>query len=114
MFDSFNSPPPEHRIHVLWIWNALLDHDEIDRQIAEFQAQGFGGFVVEHHAEANNENDEAALVAALERAARTAARLGMRAYLHDNRQPSAPAWSGASAPCRGAGRARRSSLRASR
>lgn len=93
MFDSFKDPPPEHRIHVLWIWNALLDKDEIKRQIREFHAQGFGGFVIEHHPDANVDNDEAALVESLDCAARAAAGLGMRAYLHDNRQPSAPSWS---------------------
>lgn len=97
MLNSFKNPPPEHRVHALWQWNTKLDPDEVERQIREMHRQGFGGFVIEHGPETLANNSEQDLVKCLDRAARTAANLEMRAFLHDPSHgfdpPQEPVWS---------------------
>lgn len=89
MLNSFKDPPLENRIHALWLWNGHVEPDEVERQIREMHRQGFGGFVIEHGPETVSRNSEEDLVRSLDRAARTAASLQMRAFLHDPGQPYA-------------------------
>ncbi len=86
MLNSFKDPPPEHRIHALWLWNSTLDPDEVERQARELHRQGFGGFVIEHDPDILERNSEPEVMRALDRAARTAFDSSLRAYLHDPRK----------------------------
>ena len=43
--DQFRDPPREFGIMPFWFWNDDLDENEIRRQIQEFHAKGFGGFI---------------------------------------------------------------------
>lgn len=90
MLNSFAEPPPEHRVHALWIWNSKLDPDEVVRQVQEMHNQGFGGFIIETGDGVMAQNSDAELTQALDLSARTAGELGIRAYLHDPRQAFTP------------------------
>lgn len=42
---QFRDPPREFGMMPFWFWNDDLDENEIRRQIQEFHAKGFGGFI---------------------------------------------------------------------
>ncbi|MEO2006552.1 MAG: hypothetical protein ABGY41_20930, partial [Candidatus Poribacteria bacterium] len=42
---EFRDPPREFGMMPFWFWNDDLDENEIRRQIQEFHAKGFGGFI---------------------------------------------------------------------
>ncbi|MBT7805601.1 hypothetical protein HN766_08935 [Candidatus Poribacteria bacterium] len=42
---EFQDPPREFGMMPFWFWNDDLDENEIRRQIREFHAKGFGGFI---------------------------------------------------------------------
>ncbi len=44
-FAEFRDPPREFGMMPFWFWNDDLDENEIRRQIREFHAKGFGGFI---------------------------------------------------------------------
>lgn len=43
---TFTNPPREFGIFPFWFWNDDLDETELVRQIHEFHAKGFGGFLI--------------------------------------------------------------------
>jgi len=43
--DTFRDPPREYGMIPFWFWNDDLDDAEIIRQIREFHAKNFGGFI---------------------------------------------------------------------
>lgn len=43
---EFRDPPREFTILPFWFWNDALDHDELARQIADFDAHGVHGFTI--------------------------------------------------------------------
>ena len=43
---TFLDPPREFGIFPFWFWNDDLEDGELLRQIAEFHAKGFGGFLI--------------------------------------------------------------------
>lgn len=47
MFSSFRNPPSHYGVMPLWIWNASVTEDEIERQIREMHQKGIGGFIIQ-------------------------------------------------------------------
>jgi hypothetical protein len=43
---TFQEPPAEYRSAPLWVWNDRVTEDEIDSQLADFQAKGIGGVFI--------------------------------------------------------------------
>jgi hypothetical protein len=83
--DIFRDPPKEYGIMPFWFWNDDLDEREIVRQIGEFHAKGFGGFIP--HARIGLSRRVGYLTDEWFRLVRIAteeaARLGMKVVLYD-------------------------------
>lgn len=82
---TFADPPREFGIMPFWFWNDDLDEAELLRQIREFHAKGFGGFIP--HARIGLSRRVGYLTDEFFRLIRIAvdeaARLGMRVVLYD-------------------------------
>ncbi|MEC0229910.1 glycosyl hydrolase [Paenibacillus alba] len=44
--EQFMNPGAEYRIQPFWFWNGDMNNEEIERQIAEMDAKGVGGFFI--------------------------------------------------------------------
>ncbi|MEZ4618885.1 MAG: hypothetical protein R2867_25685 [Caldilineaceae bacterium] len=82
---SFIDPPREFGILPFWFWNDDLQDDELIRQIHEFHAKGFGGFLLHPRVGLSRRigylTDEFFRLVRL--AVDEAARLGMKVVLYD-------------------------------
>ena len=85
MRETFRDPPSEYGVMPFWFWNDDLDEREIVRQIGEFHAKGFGGFIP--HARIGLSRRIAYLgdewFRLIRIATDEAARLGMKVVLYD-------------------------------
>ncbi|MCB9152291.1 MAG: hypothetical protein H6641_26350 [Caldilineaceae bacterium] len=81
----FRNPPTEYGIMPFWFWNDDLDEAELLRQIGEFHAKGFGGFLLHPRVGLSRRigylTDEYFRLAHVVVA--EAARLGMKVVLYD-------------------------------
>ncbi|MEZ4712877.1 MAG: glycosyl hydrolase [Caldilineaceae bacterium] len=81
----FTHPPTEYGIMPFWFWNDDLDEAELLRQIGEFHAKGFGGFLLHPRVGLARRigylTEEYFRLAKL--AVAEAARLGMKVVLYD-------------------------------
>ncbi|MEZ4656933.1 MAG: hypothetical protein R2911_05125 [Caldilineaceae bacterium] len=81
----FAHPPTEYGIMPFWFWNDDLDEAELLRQIGEFHAKGFGGFLLHPRVGLARRigylTDEYFRLAKI--AVAEAARLGMKVVLYD-------------------------------
>ena len=46
LHQTFADPPREFGVLPFWFWNDDLEETELVRQIQEFHAKGFGGFLI--------------------------------------------------------------------
>ncbi len=46
VLSSFQNPPAEFRSAPLWVWNDAMTKEQIDTQLADFQAHGIGGVFI--------------------------------------------------------------------
>lgn len=83
MLDSFKNPPTEYRIAPFWFWNAILDIDEIERQVREMHSKGAGGFFIHGRFGLRTEYMGEQWMICIERACDTARELEMHVYLYD-------------------------------
>ena len=82
---TFLDPPREFGIFPFWFWNDDLEDGELLRQIAEFHAKGFGGFLIHPRVGLSRRvgyltNEYFRLVKVV---VAEAARLGMKVVLYD-------------------------------
>jgi len=85
MHQTFVDPPREYGILPFWFWNDDLEEAELIRQIREFYAKGFGGFLI--HPRVGLSRRVGYLTPEFFRLVRAvveeAARLGMKVVLYD-------------------------------
>ncbi|MCC6444837.1 MAG: hypothetical protein IT210_15440 [Armatimonadetes bacterium] len=84
-YRAFRNPPAELGMMPFWFWNDDLEEGEMIRQVREFHAKGFGGFIP--HARIGLSRRVGYLTEAyfrlLRLAVEEAARLGMKVVLYD-------------------------------
>jgi hypothetical protein len=83
--NEFKNPPREFSLMPFWFWNDTLDHDELIRQVADFEAHGVYGFVI--HPRIGLPEDTGWLsermISAMHTVINEAARRGMYVILYD-------------------------------
>ena len=86
---GFKNPPALYRPAPLWVWNDEMDDAEIDNQLAELSAHGFGGAFVHPRPGLISGYLDDDWFAHWGHALETAKKLGMKLYIYDeNSYPS--------------------------
>ncbi len=86
---GFKNPPALYRPAPLWVWNDEMDDAEIDNQLAELSAHGFGGAFVHPRPGLISGYLDDDWFARWGHALETAKKLGMKLYIYDeNSYPS--------------------------